>query len=186
MVLEFLADGFEEIEALTPVDVLRRAGVEIHTVAVGKLLSKKVTGSHGIEVEADLTMAEAKKLWSSGDAEMIILPGGMPGAKNLDEDGDVDRIVREAAQSGKIIAAICAAPMIPGKRGLLKGKRAVCYPGFEKDLEGAILTGGRVEIDGTFVTGCGMGAALEFSLALTRLLKGDEAADKLFAAVLAK
>jgi len=186
MVLEFLADGFEEIEALTPVDILRRAGVEIHTAAVGKLLSKKVTGSHGIEVDADITMAEAKKLWDAGEVEMIILPGGMPGARNLDEDADVDRIVREAAESGTIIAAICAAPMIPGKRGLLKGRRAVCYPGFEQYLEGAVLTGDRVQVDGPYVTGCGMGAALEFSLALTRLLKGDEAADKLFAAVLAK
>ena len=186
MVLEFLADGFEEIEALTPVDVLRRAGVEIHTVAVGKLLSKKVTGSHGIEVEADITMNEAKKLWDTADVEMIILPGGMPGAKNLDEDETVDAIVRSAAESGKMIAAICAAPMIPGKRGFLKGRRAVCYPGFEKYLEGAVLTGGRVEADGPYVTGCGMGAALEFSLTLTRLLKGDEAADQLFASVLAK
>ena len=186
MVLEFLADGFEEIEALAPVDILRRAGVEVNTVAVGKLLTKKVAGSHGIEVEADITMSEAKKFWDSGDVEMIVLPGGMPGAKNLDEDKDVDAIVRAAAESGKIIAAICAAPMIPGKRGLLSGKRAVCYPGFEQYLEGAVLTGGRVEADGNYVTGCGMGAALEFSLALTRLLKGDEAADKLFAAVLAK
>lgn len=186
MVLEFLADGFEEIEALTPVDILRRAGVEVYTVAVGKKLTKKIVGSHNIEVEADITMSEAKKFWDSGEVEMIILPGGMPGAKNLDEDSDVDAMVHSAAQSGKIIAAICAAPMIPGKRGLLKGRRAVCYPGFEQHLEGAVLTGGRVEVDGTYVTGCGMGAALEFSLALTRLLKGDEAADKLFAAVLAK
>jgi len=186
MVLEFLADGFEEIEALTPVDILRRAGVEVRTVAVGKLLTKKTAGSHGIEVETDITMSEAKKFWDSGEVEMIILPGGMPGAKNLDEDKDVDAMVRAAAESGKIIAAICAAPMIPGKRGLLRGRRAVCYPGFEQHLEGAVLTGGRVEVDGNYVTGCGMGAALEFSLALTRLLKGDEAADKLFAAVLAK
>ncbi len=186
MVLEFLADGFEEIEALTPVDVLRRAGVDVKTVAVGKRMTKKITGSHGIEVEADLTMNEAKKLWESADVEMIILPGGMPGAKNLDEDEDVDAIVRSAAESGKMIAAICAAPMIPGKRGFLKGRRAVCYPGFEKYLEGAVLTGGRVEAAGPYVTGCGMGAALEFSLTLTRLLKGDEAADQLFASVLAK
>ncbi len=186
MVLEFLADGFEEIEALTPVDILRRAGVEIRTAAVGKGLSKKVTGSHGITAEADLTMEEAKRLWDEGNVEMIVLPGGMPGAKHLDEDGDVDAIVREAPERGTVIAAICAAPMIPGKRGLLKGRHAVCYPGFEKYLEGAVLTGGRVETDGTYVTGCGMGAALEFSIALTRLLKGDEAADRLSAAVLAK
>lgn len=184
MVLEFLAQGFEEIEALTPVDVLRRAGADVYTVAVGQ--SRDVAGSHGITVRADLSMEEAIEKWKSGGVEMIILPGGMPGAKHLDEDETVDSIVREAGEKGVYIAAICAAPMIPGKRGLLKGKRAVCYPGFEQYLDGAVLTGGRVETDGTMITGCGMGAALEFSLALTRLLKGDEAADKLFAAVLAK
>lgn len=185
MVLEFLANGFEEIEALTPVDLLRRAGVEIRTVAVGG--ERNVTGSHGITVTADLTADEAKARFADEKLEMVILPGGMPGAKNLDEDGTVDLFVRKAAEEdGTFLAAICAAPMIPGKRGLLKGYRAVCYPGWEDKLEGAILTGGRVEIDRDRITGCGMGAATEFALALVQVLKGDEAAEKLSAAILAK
>jgi 4-methyl-5(b-hydroxyethyl)-thiazole monophosphate biosynthesis len=182
MVLEFLATGFEEIEALTPVDVLRRAGVDVKTVAVGTS-GKTVLGAHGIPVEADITMAEALEL--NDTIDMIILPGGMPGAKNLDESADIDSFVRRAAEEGKYIASICAAPMIPGKRGLLNGKSAVCYPGFEEYLEGAILTGGRVEVDGNMITACGMGAALEFALALTQLLKGESAAAELKSAVLA-
>ena len=182
MVLEFLATGFEEIEALTPVDVLRRAGVDIRTVAVG-VDGKTVLGAHGISVEADITMAEA--LAAGEPIEMIILPGGMPGSKNLDESADVDSFVRRGAEEGWYIASICAAPMIPGKRGLLRGKRAVCYPGFEEYLTGATLTGGRVEVDGKMITACGMGAALEFALALTQLLKGETVAADLGSAVLA-
>jgi 4-methyl-5(b-hydroxyethyl)-thiazole monophosphate biosynthesis len=181
MVLEVLATGFEEIEALTPVDVLRRAGVDVKTVAVGGD-GKTVVGAHGIAVEADLTMDEALLIDSF---DMIILPGGMPGSKNLDESLEVDAFVRRAAKEGKYIASICAAPMIPGKRGLLNGKRAVCYPGFEDYLTGAILTGGRVEVDGNMITACGMGAALEFALALAQLLKGESAAAELKSAVLA-
>lgn len=182
MVLEFLADGFEEIEALTPVDILRRAGVEVKTAAVGKSGTKIVTGSHGIAVEADINIEDAAGL----KPEMIILPGGMPGAKNLDEDPMVDRFVMEAAADGRVIASICAAPMIPGKRGLLKGKRAVCYPGFEDELKDALLTGGRVEEDGNMITACGMGAALEFALTLCKRMKGEEAARNIAAAVLEK
>lgn len=184
MVLEFLADGFEEIEALTPVDVLRRAGVEIKTVAVG-VSGKTVVGSHGIAVNADLTMKEAEGAEIDG-IEMIILPGGMPGAKNLDEDAGVDAFVKKAAENGRYIAAICAAPMIPGKRGLLLGKRAVCYPGFEEYLAGAVVTNGRVEVDGNMITACGMGAALEFALALCELLKGESEARRIASSVLEK
>lgn len=184
MVFEFLAEGFEEIEALTPVDILRRAGVEISTVAVGK--GKVVIGAHGIAVTADMTIEEALVEASKVKPEMIILPGGMPGAKNLDEDKAVDKFVMEAAVDGRVVAAICAAPMIPGKRGLLKGKRATCYPGFEEYLEGAVVTGGRVEVDGNMITACGMGAALEFALALCERLKGEEAASEIGAAVLKK
>lgn len=183
MVLEFLAEGFEEIEALTPVDVLRRAGVDVKTASVTD--HKNVTGSHGITVTADLTLDEAAKLYGKG-VEMIILPGGMPGSKNLDENPVIDELVKKAASDGTVLAAICAAPMILGKRGLLSGKRAVCYPGFEKYLEGAVLTGGRVEEDGNFITACGMGAALEFALALTKRLKGEDEAERIASSVLAK
>lgn len=185
MVLEFLADGFEEIEALTPIDTLRRAGVEIKSVAIEKNGDKVVLGAHGIGVFADLTEDEAT-LIDKCEIEMIILPGGMPGAKNLDESAFVDGFVRWAAENGRYIASICAAPMIPGKRGLLSGKRAVCYPGFEEFLLGASVTDEKVETDGKYVTACGMGAALEFSLELIKLLKGEEAAEHIRSAVLAK
>lgn len=181
MVLEFLADGFEEIEALTPVDVLRRAGVDVKTASITE--HKTVTGSHGISVTADLTLSEAEAL-AENVPEMIILPGGMPGSKNLDENPVIDRLVKKAASDGTVLAAICAAPMILGKRGLLRGRRAACYPGFEKYLEGAVLAGGRVEEDGNFITACGMGAALEFALALTKRLKGEDEAARIASSVL--
>ncbi len=185
MVLEFLADGFEEIEALTPVDVLRRAGIEVKTVSVGCGRSRTVTGAHGIAVEADITSDDAEAL-SQDAIEMIILPGGMPGAQNLDEDETVDRFISYAAERGLPIAAICAAPMILGRRGLLQGRRAVCYPGFEDYLEGAVLSKDGVAVDGNFITARGMGVALDFSLELVRFMKGDAAAEKIKASVLAK
>lgn len=175
MVCLFLADGFEEIEALTPVDLLRRAGVEVVTVGV---TGKNVTGSHGITVSADVTGDEAKELLSK-DIEMIILPGGMPGASNLDSSELVDRFISYAAERGAYLAAICAAPMLLGKRGLLKGKDATCYPGFENYLEGAVHYEASVVVDGNFVTSDGMGSALDFSLQLVSLLKGDMASEKL-------
>ncbi|MBE6541531.1 MAG: DJ-1/PfpI family protein [Ruminococcaceae bacterium] len=184
MVLEFLADGFEEIEALCPLDLLRRAGVEVKTVSLRN--DRKACGAHGIVVESDITADEAKKLYSNSAVDMIILPGGMPGAKNLDESEIVDLFVNKAVADGAYIASICAAPMVPGKRGLLSGRRATCYPGFDEYLIGADYTGGRVEVDGNMITGCGMGAAEEFGLALVRLMKGDADAEKLRTAILAK
>ena len=183
MVLEFLADGFEEIEALTPVDILRRAGIDVKTASITE--NRTVTGSHGIAIEADITVSEAELIYDRG-VKMVILPGGMPGSKNLDESETVDRIVRRCSEDGGVLAAICAAPMILGKRGLVRGKRAVCYPGFEKYLDGAVLGGGRVEEDGNVITACGMGAALEFALTLLKRLKGEEEALKIASSVLEK
>ncbi|MBR4186757.1 MAG: DJ-1/PfpI family protein [Clostridia bacterium] len=182
MIIEFLADGFEEIEALTPVDVLRRAGLEVKTAAVGGH-GLTVTGSHGIPVTADMTAEDTADL---GGIDMVILPGGMPGAKNLDADPTVDAVLRRVHAEGGILAAICAAPMVLGRRGYLNGKRATCFPGFEGELAGAAYTAGRVEEDGRIVTACGMGAATEFALALVRTLKGGEAAEALRSAILAK
>lgn len=186
MVLIFLADGFEEIEALTQVDVLKRAEVEIEICSVGHWNRDPVTGSHGIKVTPDLTAYDAWMKYGGKPLEMIILPGGMPGTVHLDEDELVDRFLKKAEQEGTIIAAICAAPMVLGKRGLLSGRRATCYPGFEKDLKGATVTGGRVETDGNRITGCGMGASTEFALALCAALKGEKAAEKLREAIMAK
>ena len=117
---------------------------------------------------------------------MIILPGGMPRAHNLDESEIVDAFIKKAEKIGSFLAAICASPMILGKRGILSGKRATCFPGFEKYLTGADFTGGRVESDGNVVTSFGMGAALEFALELCRLIKGEDAAKQLGVSVLAK
>ncbi len=177
MVYLFLADGFEEIEALTPVDALRRAGVEVKTVGV---TGKTVVGSHGIPVVADVSPAEAEELAKGGDkVEMIVFPGGMPGAANLDASPLTDLFIERARADDAYVAAICAAPMILGKRGLLKDRDATCYPGFEKYLEGAKYYEASVVVDGNFVTSDGMGSALDFALQLVALLKGEEASERL-------
>ena len=180
----FLADGFEEIEALTPVDLLRRVGVPVVTVGV---TGKTVTGSHGIAVTADVTADEATRMLSDGKTPaMVILPGGMPGAKNLDESSLVETFLAAAKEADAYIAAICAAPMILGKRGLLRGKAAVCYPGFEEYLTGAHLQdkGCTCAWDGKIITAQAMGAAVEFALTLTEALKGESTANELRAAIL--
>ncbi len=180
----FLADGFEEIEALTPVDLLRRAGIPVVTVGV---TVKTVTGSHGITVTADVTADEAERMLAAGNTPaMVILPGGMPGAKNLDESPLVEKFLAAAKEADAFIAAICAAPMILGKRGLLKGKAAVCYPGFEEYLTGAKVQerGCVCARDGKMITAQAMGAATEFALTLTEALKGEGTANELRAAIL--
>ena len=178
MVYFFIANGFEEIEALCPIDLLRRAGVEVKTVGIG---GSKITGAHGITVHADIPDA----FYTDTAPEMIILPGGMPGAKNLDESRIVDAAVKCAARRGAFIGAICAAPFILGKRGLLAAKEATCFPGFENELTGATLSQKRVVHDGNIITAAGMGVALEFGLALVAAMKGEEAARALRCAVLA-
>ena len=179
MVYMFLANGFEEIEALCPLDLLRRAGVEVTTVGVNA--AEQVLGAHGICVQTDIP----DTMFRDSKPEMIILPGGMPGAKNLDESRIVDAALRAASASGAYLAAICAAPMVLGHRGYLKNKNAICFPGFEGELEGAILSDRRVVRDGSIITAAGMGVALDFGLELVAALKGQEAADALRRAVLA-
>jgi len=184
MVYVFLADGFEEIEALTPVDLLRRAGVEVKTVGV---TGKTVTGSHGIRVEADMSIERAKSCLDKGDIpDMVVLPGGMPGARNLDASPVVTGFCTAAAAADKWVAAICAAPMVLGRLGLLRGKKAVCYPGFEDTLLGADVQGEGCACarDGKVITGRAMGAAVEFGLALVEALKGEGTANELRAAIL--
>ncbi len=179
MVYLFLANGFEEIEALCPLDLLRRAGVEVTTVGVGG--AESVMGAHGICVQADIP----DTLYRDSKPEMIILPGGMPGAKNLDESRVVDTALRAADASGAYLAAICAAPMVLGHRGYLKNKNAICFPGFEDQLEGSTISDSRVVRDGNIITAAGMGVALEFGLELVAALKGKEIAEQLRHAVLA-
>ena len=178
MIYMFLANGFEEIEALMPLDLMRRAGLEVTTVGVG---GKDITGSHGITVKADITDSD----FADNAPECVILPGGMPGTKNLDASPVVHKALDDALENNSLICAICAAPMILGKRGILRGKKATCFPGFEEYLEGATV-GGRAVRDGQVITGIGMGAALEFGIEIVSALKGREEAEKLAAAVLAK
>lgn len=182
MVYLFLADGFEEIEALTPVDLLRRAGVTVTTVGVS---GKTVTGSHGISVNADVTADAAENMLADGAPAMVILPGGMPGSKHLDESPTVEKFIAAALDADAYLAAICAAPMILGKRGLLKGKRAVCYPGFEQYLTGAPVEDVPCVRDGKIITARAMGAATEFALALVGALCGEDKAEEIRKGVLA-
>lgn len=181
MIYLFLAEGFEEIEALTPVDLLRRAGAPVTTVGIG---GKRIVGSHGIAVEADITDSQFATL-DLTDTEMVILPGGMPGTKNLDASDIVHSALDFAIQNDKYIAAICAAPMILGKRGDLSGKEAICYPGFEKYLCGARISNKKVIRDGKIITAQGMGVALEFALSLISALCGESLSEELRAAVIA-
>ena len=177
MVYMFLANGFEEIEALCPLDLLRRAGVEVKTVAVG-VEDLHVTGSHGITVVADMDERD----FADAAPEMVILPGGMPGTTNLMASSTVDTAIETALKGD---ACICAAPMILGEKGLLRGKRAICFPGFEEHLRGATVAAERVVRDGKVITAAGMGVALDFGLALVAALHGKEAALQLRRAVLA-
>ena len=178
MVYMFLANGFEEVEALCPLDLLRRAGVEIKTVGVG---SKMICGAHSISVEADmldLDLCDEKP-------DMIILPGGMPGTLNLDSCKKVHKAIDNALANDAYIAAICAAPSIIGKRELLCNKDAICYPGFEDSLKGAKISSKKVVVDGKFITAAGMGVALEFGLELVKILCGEDKANGLKKAILA-
>ncbi len=175
MIYVFLAEGFEEIEALAVVDILRRAEYEVKTVGVG---SKKVKGSHGIEVSADL---EEKEVETEG-LTLTVLPGGMPGTLNLEKSPIVRACVEYCAKESRV-AAICAAPSILGHWGLLKGKHAVCFPGFESELIGALATCGPVCVDGNIITGKGPGVALEFSLKIVEEISGQDTANKLKASM---
>ncbi len=181
MVFMFLANGFEEIEALCPLDLLRRAGVSVTTVAVGTE-TNAVTGSHGITVLADTKESD---LVGELCAEMIILPGGMPGTLNLEASDAVQGAVSSAVASNSFICAICAAPSILGKRGLLCDREAICYPGFEQYLWGARISDKKVVRDGRIITGAGMGVSLDFGLALVEALCGAEKASELRRSVMA-
>lgn len=179
MVYMFLANGFEEVEALCPLDLLRRAGVEVTLVGVG---GENICGAHKIVVGTDMP----ELMYADASPEMLIFPGGMPGADNLDKSRIVDSAIKAAHRKGAYLCAICAAPMILGKRGILDGKRATCFPGFEKHLHGATVTGQGVEVDGNIITAKGIGVAFDFGLALVEALKGKEVAEKIKASVFAR
>lgn len=165
MIIVLLADGFEEIEALTPVDMLRRAGINVKTVG---LSGKIAAGSHGIPVVCDLSQDEV----NLDEVSMAVFPGGMPGSLNLDASSFTDKVIESLMSRGGHLAAICAAPLIFGRRGLLNGKSATCFPGFEKELVGAKIEDLDFVTDGNITTGKGMEYSLPFSKELVRIAKG--------------
>jgi 4-methyl-5(b-hydroxyethyl)-thiazole monophosphate biosynthesis len=177
-----LAPGFEEIEAITIIDVLRRAEVQVTTLSAGGTGpgGLEVKGSHGVVVKADRTLdAGAAESW-----DMVILPGGLPGATNLRDNPGVQALIRRQAQGGGKLGAICAAPIALGAAGVLEGKKATSYPGFEKELRGAKVVTERVVRDGNVITSRGPGTAMEFALEIAADLKGKPVAEKLRAGML--
>lgn len=168
MIYIFLANGFEEVEALATVDVLRRADLKVKIVGVG---SDVITGAHGISTVCDAVDSDL----TPGDdiVEAVILPGGMPGTLNLERSAKVNAFVDYAYENQKIVCAICAAPSILGHKGILKGKKAVCFPGFESELEGAELSDSFVVTDGNIITAKGMGSAVKFGIAIGAAFVGE-------------
>jgi len=175
----FLADGFEEIEAIAPIDIMRRAGIEVTTISV--TTTKEVRGAHDILLQADCLFGQI----DFSNADLLFLPGGMPGTKNLEAHVGLKQLLLKHANEGKKLAAICAAPSILGKLGLLKGKEAVCFPGFEETLKGAILSDKKVVQSGNIITGKAAGAAVEFGLKLVENLKGKSAAEQVGSSIFA-
>ena len=172
-VFVFLAAGFEELEAVAIIDVLRRADIDVEIVSISD--EKLIAGAHGIAVQADTLFENC--YFDNG--EMLILPGGMPGAKNLETYQPLINLIKEYHKNGKYIAAICAAPMIFGNLGLLQGKEAIAYPSFEKYLKGAVLSSQKVVRSGKIITGKGPGVAIEFGLKIVETLKSKELANEL-------
>ena len=173
MIYLFLADGFEEIEALTIVDVLRRANLQVKTVSVTDSLTVK--GAHGISVISDALFGNC----SFDKVKALVLPGGMPGAETLGKHKGLTELLKEYHNTDTVLAAICAATMVFGQLGLLKGKKAVAYPGFEPKLEGASIQNDLVVVDGKIITGKGPAAALPFALKLAEVLASKETANQL-------
>lgn len=174
----FLAEGFEEVEAVTVIDVLRRAGLPLVTVSISDC--QTVCGAHGIAVEADVLFSET----TFDDAEWLILPGGMPGTTHLGECEPLCDLLKSHARLGKPMAAICAAPSVFGQLGLLSGRRATCYPGFEPMLAGAEVAAERVVTDGNIVTGNGPASALPFALAIAASAVSETVAQEVAAGML--
>lgn len=176
----FLATGFEETEAVGTIDVLRRGGIETTVVSITQELS--VEGAHGLEVVADALFDEVEY---SG-ADILVLPGGMPGSSNLNAYAPLKEQLKKQYNAGKFVAAICAAPLVLGGLGFLKGRKATCYPSFEPTLEGATVTGEAVEVDGNVITGRGPGLVFDFGLAIVEALQGKAVADEVAGGLLLK
>ena len=169
----FLADGFEELEAIAPIDIFRRAGFDVTVISISN--EKTVRGAHNISVLADCLFTEA----DYNVADLLYLPGGMPGTKNLGEHAGLKNLLMKQARENKKVAAICAAPSILGKLGLLNGKEAICFPGFEDQLTGATLSKEKMVESGNISTARGAGVAIQFALKLVEELKGKNLAEQL-------
>jgi len=178
MVYVFLANGFEEIEALTAVDLLRRAQIQVKTVSI--MEERLVYGAHGVGVEADILFKEG--LYDK--CAMLILPGGMPGTVNLCNHRELNEELKSFDAAGKPIAAICAAPMVLGRAGLLQGHTATIYEGMEEELIGAVSSQEKVVISDNIITSKGPGTAMDFALAIIEYLKGSQVADEVAAGLL--
>lgn len=172
MIYMFLADGFEEVEALAPLDILRRANADIVTVGV---TGEYVKGAHDITVKADISLSDVQ----SEKIDAVILPGGLGGTNNMDSSAEVKNLVQYAADNDKLVCAICAAPSILGKMGLLDGKEATCYPGFEDTFKGGKYVKQSVVKCKNFITSDGMGSAYKFGFEITAALFGNETAEKI-------
>ncbi len=181
MIYIYLAEGFEETEMIAPLDIMRRAGLDVRTVSVTK--EKIVTGTHGISVASDMTVFDSD--YDESAPELIMLPGGMPGTLNLEKSEYVRAAIKKAYDGGRFIAAICAAPSVLGKMGLLEGVCAVCYTGFEKYLHGAKLSDKKCVRDGKIITAVGMGAAVEFGIEIVSALCGKDVSEKIKNGILA-
>ncbi len=176
MIYVFLADGFEEIEALAPVDILRRAGIKVETVGV---TGKTVMGSHSIPVTADIEISQV----GTDELEAIVLPGGIPGTPNLEKSPEVQKFIDYCAENNKYICAICAAPSILGHKGLLKGKKATAYPTFQSELDGATVPEQPVVCDGNIITAKGAGVSLKFGAMITSKFAGEQKAMAILASM---
>ena len=176
MIYVFYANGFEEIEGVAPVDMLRRCDLEVTTVGVG---GRTVVGAHGICIQTDISEDEM----CFDNIEAVVLPGGMPGTLNLERSDVVRKAVDVAYNNGKCIAAICAAPSILGHMGLLEGKEAVCFPGFEQELNGAVISDKKVVSSGQFITAAGVGVAVKFGIEIARRFCGKNKAERVLASI---
>ena len=177
-VIVFLAEGFEEIEAISVIDILRRAEITVQSVSITG--NQAVLGVHGIRVEADILFEDA----NFSDADMLVLPGGGPGSNNLNKHENLKSVIAEQNKKGKWLAAICAAPLVLGEMGLLQGKKATCFPGKEPSLIGAILQNEAVVVDGNIITGKGPGFTTIFALQIVEELQGKTKANEVKASLL--
>lgn len=171
MIYVILADGFEEVEAIAPIDVMRRANIDVKLAGVG---GTQITGSHSIPVTADIKVDDI----DTSDLDGIILPGGMPGTINLKQSECVNKLIKHCYENGLLIAAICAAPSILGELGLLSGREAVCFPGYEAQLSGADIYDCSVAVSDNIITAKGAGASLEFGAAIVDYLLSEDGVGK--------